>query len=548
MQIQPAYELMEQVKNDYGVKEAELELKLNHAKVELIELKVNLLENEAEHRMTSGNKEMKTNNQEVQKAQMQSELELNLIKSINDIEDLKTSLMNKEIELQNVLEENRTLKSEREKREHESCKGYEAIVAELNLAKATEQNALVRLRHVAEEADKNSKRAIRVAEQLSAAQAINSEMEYEMKRLRIQCDQWRKATELATGAIDEGGVAGLGPGGGGNADGDDVVEEQGNAVAEASDSDNADDGDAVGDEERDWDVGDKGEGADGGAHGGTLDDEEGGQLGEDHKRIKAILLFVIVGGRLPPVLASYVSELFSLKRKLKIYGCSSSDFAFVIPEKHSDLVRYVSLQLLDIRILSDHNKHHVIEFDSSSTTAEPVVDASQEGGLVDAPCAIYPHSADYIICKVSESYLQVNILSNNGIWYRELPGWARRHPLGDNGGVSSLRRSEPFTRILVYISTSSWRQNIKHLLGVLSSSRSYYTNHIVGISSSYIDDISFSQKLIHCADLLLGGPLVGLGHAPATLGARTAEAFALLLILLCLLLATLALEDTRIIL
>ncbi|WOL14841.1 interactor of constitutive active ROPs 2, chloroplastic isoform X2 [Canna indica] len=200
MQIQSAYELMEQVKSDYGVKEAELELKLNDAKAEFIELKENLLEKEAEHQMTSGNKEMKTINEEVHKAQMQSELELNLIKSINDMADLKTSLMNKEIELQNVLEDNRMLKSEREKIEHESCKGYEAIVAELNLAKATEQDALVRLRCVTEEAEKNSK-AARVAQQLSAAQAMNSEMESEMKRLRIQCDQWRKAAEVAASML-----------------------------------------------------------------------------------------------------------------------------------------------------------------------------------------------------------------------------------------------------------------------------------------------------------------------------------------------------------
>lgn len=44
-------------------------------------------------------------------------------------------------------------------------------------------------------------RAARVTEQLDAAQAVNSEMESELRRLRVQSDQWRKAAEAAAAAL-----------------------------------------------------------------------------------------------------------------------------------------------------------------------------------------------------------------------------------------------------------------------------------------------------------------------------------------------------------
>ncbi|AES67403.1 interactor of constitutive active ROPs protein, putative [Medicago truncatula] len=44
-----------------------------------------------------------------------------------------------------------------------------------------------------EEAEKSNSKVVRVAEQLEAAQVANTEKEDELKRIKVQCDQWRKA-------------------------------------------------------------------------------------------------------------------------------------------------------------------------------------------------------------------------------------------------------------------------------------------------------------------------------------------------------------------
>ncbi|CAL9177226.1 unnamed protein product [Musa hybrid cultivar] len=201
MQVRSAYELMERVKSDCGVKETELKLALSNAKTEIAELKAKLVDKEAEQQQIADNKELSADDGEVRGAQLLSELELKFMKSTNDIAELKANLMDKETELQNILEENEMLKSEMSKREVENRRSSEAMIAELELSKAAEQDALIRLGYVTEESDKNSRRATRVAEQLDAAQAVNSQMESELKRLRIQCDQWRKAAEAAASIL-----------------------------------------------------------------------------------------------------------------------------------------------------------------------------------------------------------------------------------------------------------------------------------------------------------------------------------------------------------
>ncbi|KAF5727427.1 interactor of constitutive active ROPs 3-like [Tripterygium wilfordii] len=55
-----------------------------------------------------------------------------------------------------------------------------------------------------EEADKSNRKAARVFEQLEAAQATNSEMEAELRRLKVQSDQWRKAAEAAAAMLSAG--------------------------------------------------------------------------------------------------------------------------------------------------------------------------------------------------------------------------------------------------------------------------------------------------------------------------------------------------------
>ncbi|KAJ4779331.1 ROP interactive partner 5 [Rhynchospora pubera] len=171
-----------------------------------LEKKVHLLESEHESKDVELNNlkkllEEKPETESDVPVPIQVDLETKLMKSITDIAELKASLMDKENELQNLLEENETVKSETSKKETESLKKYEAVVAELELAKAAEQDTRMRLGYVTEEADKSSRRAARVTEQLDAAQAVNSEMEAELRRLRVQSDQWRKAAEAAAAAL-----------------------------------------------------------------------------------------------------------------------------------------------------------------------------------------------------------------------------------------------------------------------------------------------------------------------------------------------------------
>jgi len=136
---------------------------------------------------------------------IQPELEAKLMRSITDNAELKASLMDKENALQSLAEENETLKTQAGRAEAELQQKYEAAVAELELAKAAEQDVRMRLGLVTEEADKSSRRAARASEQLDAVQAASGEMEAELRRLRVQSDQWRKAAEAAAAALSGGG-------------------------------------------------------------------------------------------------------------------------------------------------------------------------------------------------------------------------------------------------------------------------------------------------------------------------------------------------------
>ncbi|XP_010485258.1 PREDICTED: interactor of constitutive active ROPs 3-like [Camelina sativa] len=66
------------------------------------------------------------------------------------------------------------------------------------------QDAFMKLGIAMEEADKSSKRAVRVTEQLEATQTSNSEMETELRKLKVQSNQWRKAAEAATAMLSAG--------------------------------------------------------------------------------------------------------------------------------------------------------------------------------------------------------------------------------------------------------------------------------------------------------------------------------------------------------
>ncbi|KAJ8570810.1 hypothetical protein K7X08_037782 [Anisodus acutangulus] len=184
LQIRSAYELVEQSKSESIQKEAEWEAKLNAGKAELDELKENLTNKEAKLQNISDE-----NNDAV----------VVLRESESTLADLRASLYDKETELQSIKEENEMLKSEMKK-----SKVNDEALALAEAARIAEKEALMKLGHLIEEADNSSRKAARVTEQLDAAQNANSEMEAELRRLKVQSDQWRKAAEAAAAMLSTG--------------------------------------------------------------------------------------------------------------------------------------------------------------------------------------------------------------------------------------------------------------------------------------------------------------------------------------------------------
>ncbi|RVW98821.1 Interactor of constitutive active ROPs 2, chloroplastic [Vitis vinifera] len=177
LQIRSAYEQAERTRSESRQREAELEAELRKAKVIVEDLKVNLMDKETKlQNISEENKVLNVKIEQNQSNERESELQMELKKSEATLADLKTSLLDKETELQSITEENEMLKLEIKKKETENDK----------------------------EADKNSRRAERVTEQLDATQAANSELEAELRRLKVQSDQWRKAAEAAAAMLSTG--------------------------------------------------------------------------------------------------------------------------------------------------------------------------------------------------------------------------------------------------------------------------------------------------------------------------------------------------------
>lgn len=57
---------------------------------------------------------------------------------------------------------------------------------------------------MAEEVEKSNRKAATVEEKLEAAQATESEMESELRKLKVQTEQWKKAAEAAVSMLSVG--------------------------------------------------------------------------------------------------------------------------------------------------------------------------------------------------------------------------------------------------------------------------------------------------------------------------------------------------------
>ncbi|XP_062081991.1 interactor of constitutive active ROPs 3 [Humulus lupulus] len=204
VQITSAYELMEQIKSGSSLKEAKLESELKKTKVDIEELKANLMDKETELQgIIEENEGLNLKLEKSLSCQREYKLEKELKDLKEHLADLKANLMDKETELQSIAEENEMMKLEIKKSQVDNSKVKNGV-AEVEAARSAEREALAKLGVVMEEADRSSKRAARVTEQLDAAQAANAEMEAELRRLKVQSDQWRKAAEAAASMLSAG--------------------------------------------------------------------------------------------------------------------------------------------------------------------------------------------------------------------------------------------------------------------------------------------------------------------------------------------------------
>ncbi|KAL1298580.1 hypothetical protein HN51_042909 [Arachis hypogaea] len=200
--IRNAYELMEQMKLESSKRESQLEAELRRKKAEIEDLKGNLLDKETELQcIVEENEKLNARIEMNLSSQREHENELKMeIQRLHEcVAEMKAEMMDKETTLESISEENEILKN----MEFNKVLS-ESVAAEIEAAKAVERVAAVKLGIAMEEADRSNQKAARIAEQLEEAQALKSEMEAELRRLKVQCDQWRKAAETAASLLSTG--------------------------------------------------------------------------------------------------------------------------------------------------------------------------------------------------------------------------------------------------------------------------------------------------------------------------------------------------------
>ncbi|KAI7732213.1 hypothetical protein M8C21_023587, partial [Ambrosia artemisiifolia] len=188
----------EQARTESCQKVSILEANLEKSKAEVEDLNAKLAEKEERlQNISEENKHLNENLKKTELTEKATEDTTSLKKLEADLEDMKRFMFEKEAELQNITEENERLKMEKSQVNNEAVASAEA-------AKTAEKEALMKIDYLTEEADKSSKKVVRVTEQLDLAQAANAEMETELRRLKVQSDQWRKAAEAAAAMISGG--------------------------------------------------------------------------------------------------------------------------------------------------------------------------------------------------------------------------------------------------------------------------------------------------------------------------------------------------------
>lgn len=181
VQLQCFFEFIEQIKMESIERERKLEEAANNTKSEVMLLKANLFDKDCE---------VKKIMDITKKNEAEAELNLNLTK-------LKEELEKKKKELDKVLHENELMRAELTKVSTEKDKIWEQAIKERNFAIKTQKETLSKLEMAIEEMEESKEKASVVNEKLDSVQKMKAEMETELRRLRIQADQWKKAAETA---------------------------------------------------------------------------------------------------------------------------------------------------------------------------------------------------------------------------------------------------------------------------------------------------------------------------------------------------------------
>jgi chromosome segregation ATPase len=181
VQLQCIFEFIEQIKMESNERERKLEEATNSARLEVRLLKASLFDKDCEVR-----KIMDVSKRNETEAQWN----LNLTK-------LKEELGEKRKELDKILHENELLKVELAKLTTDKDKICEQAVNEKKIAIKAQKEALSKLEMAIEEIKESKEKASVVNEKLNSVQNMKAEMETELRRLRIQADQWKKAAETA---------------------------------------------------------------------------------------------------------------------------------------------------------------------------------------------------------------------------------------------------------------------------------------------------------------------------------------------------------------
>ncbi|XP_078180174.1 interactor of constitutive active ROPs 5-like isoform X2 [Carex rostrata] len=190
VQWQCVVEIIKQMQIESKERERKLEEAANSAKSEIMLLKANLFDKDCELRIFLDKSKRK-------EAEAEAELNLNLTK-------LKENLEEKEKKLDQVLHENELLRAELTKLSTEREKLCEQVIIENKFAIEAQKEALSKLEIAIEEVKESKEKASIVNEKLDSVTNMKAEMETELRKLRIQADQWKKAAETAMALLTVG--------------------------------------------------------------------------------------------------------------------------------------------------------------------------------------------------------------------------------------------------------------------------------------------------------------------------------------------------------